>query len=74
MDYEEIYRGLNDQGLGFEIGDQDADINELADDIGGSLIKAASDYDNDVAVYDMGDHLLIVGNANGLWAVRHYGE
>lgn len=71
MDYNEIYKGLNDQGFGFEVGDQDADINDLEEEVGGTLIKSCK-CDSDVAVYDLGDHYLIVGDANGLWAVRYY--
>lgn len=66
--WNRIWERINDAGLGRPIGDEESDINELASEIGGELIKPANN-DHDVAVYETGTCYWIVGHAHGPWAV-----
>ena len=66
MDYNEIYNQMNNNGLGYSVGNETDNINELTGI--GELIKKAETAD-DVAVYQDGDTTVIVGDSNGPWAV-----
>ena len=67
--YNEIWNSMNDAGEGFPVGEDGQDINTLTDELGELMERAYSD--TDVAVYrdDVG-RVIVVGNANGPWAVR----
>lgn len=66
--YDEAYRILDNAGAGYAVGEDDDDINELAELLGAELI-VASPSNNKVAVYRRGEKLILVGDANGPWAV-----
>ena len=66
--YDEAYKALNDAGLGYAVGEEDDDVNEQAERLGAELIVASPSSDR-VAVYRRGDQLILVGDANGPWAV-----
>ncbi len=65
--YNEIYDILNNAGCGYAVGAEDDDINELTDL--GELIHPA-ETDNDVAVYQDGNDVTIVGDSHGPWGVN----
>jgi hypothetical protein len=60
------YNQLNNEGLGYAVGEDNDNINEI-DDIGELIIPCESDMD--IAIYDNGNKYILVGNANGLWAI-----
>lgn len=62
----------NNAGQGYAVGDDDSDINDLAETLGLPLIERASN-DRDIAVYSDGVTTIAVGDANGPWAVRIIG-
>jgi len=66
--YDEVYKALDDAGMGFPVGEEDDDINELAEVLGAELIVASTSNDK-VAVYRRGEQLILVGDAHGPWAV-----
>ena len=66
MDYKKIYQELNNAGCGYAVGNENDDINELSGI--GELVKKAETAD-DVAVYQDGDTIILVGDSNGPWAV-----
>ena len=55
-------------GAGYAVGEEDDDINELAELLGAELIVTSTSSDS-VAVYRRGEQLILVGDANGPWAV-----
>lgn len=67
-DRDRLYARGNDAGEGYAVGDQDSNINELAEEIGGTLIHRA-ETDDDVAVYQTSEGFVIVGDSHGPWAV-----
>lgn len=66
--YDEAYTILNNAGAGYAVGEEDDDINELAELLGAELIVTSTSNDR-VAVYRRGEQLILVGDANGPWAV-----
>jgi len=67
--YDEAYRILNNAGMGYAVGEDDDDINELAELLGAELIVTSTSNDR-VAVYRRGEQLILVGDAHGPWAVN----
>lgn len=59
-----LWRKGNDAGEGFAVGEEGYDIDEI-DGIGDYLYTA-----EDIAVYQDGDTLVGVADANGPWAVK----
>lgn len=66
--YDEAYTILNNAGAGYAVGEEDDDINELAELLGAELIVTSTS-DDRVAVYRRGEQLILVGDAHGPWAV-----
>ena len=67
--YKEIWTIANNNGEGFPVGEDGQDINTLTDELGELMERAYSD--TDVAVYrDDAGRVIVVGNANGPWAVQ----
>lgn len=66
--YDEAYTILNNAGAGYAVGEEDDDINELAELLGAELIVTSTSNDR-VAVYRRGEQLILVGDAHGPWAV-----
>lgn len=72
--YHELFIQLMNKGMGEEVGPEDANINELADEIGGTLELAATN-DNEVAVYSLPDgRLALVGDVHGPWMITVSGD
>ena len=71
MDYDRIWTEQNNDGEGSAAcecaEDCDCSINDL-DDLGTLIVR--SEADDKVAVYDDVEHVTIVGDANGPWAIR----
>ena len=67
-DYDRQWAQGNNAGDGYAVGDEEDDINDLADEVGGALIQASPGHG--VAVYRRDDGSLVaVGDAYGPWAV-----
>ena len=67
--YDEAYRILDNAGAGYAVGEEDDDINELAELLGAELVVTSTS-DDRVAVYRRGERLILVGDAHGPWAVN----
>ena len=70
-DWNELWKEGNNAGEGYAIGDgENVSVDDVNSVVGyGELIQRAYS-DRDVAVYDNGNHYVLVGNSNGLWAVN----
>lgn len=64
-----LWSAGNNAGQGFAVGAEDANINDLADELG--TLAARSDCDTDVAIYQGRDgSVVLVADVHGPWAVR----
>lgn len=64
----DLFNRFNDAGEGYAVGADDDNVNDLASEIGGTLVHAATTSD-DIAVYSVNGSAVLVGYSNGPWAV-----